>query len=38
MHKYKNQRSWKKIPDDARYITTNEFNKFAGEIFDERLN
>ena len=27
----------KVIPDDANYITTDEFNKFSGSIFDERL-
>ena len=27
----------KKIPDDATYIITNEFNKVLGRIFDERL-
>ena len=27
----------KKIRDDSKYITADEFNKFSGEIFDERL-
>ena len=27
----------KNIPDDAKYIITNEFNKFVGAIFDEKL-
>ena len=26
-----------KIPDDVKYITTNNIDKFAGKIFDERL-
>ena len=25
------------FPDYSKYITTNEFNKFSSEIFDERL-
>ena len=32
-----NWRSWKNIPDDVQYITTNEFNSFSGEIFDEKF-
>ena len=27
----------KKTLDDSKYIITTEFNKFLGEIFDERL-
>ena len=27
----------KKIPGHEKYITTNDFNKFLGTIFDERL-
>ena len=26
----------KKIPNHDKYITTNDFNKFPGAIFDER--
>ena len=27
----------KKIPDYSKYITTNGFNKFLREVFDEKL-
>ena len=27
----------KRVPDHYKYITTNDFNKFQGAIFDERL-
>ena len=27
----------RKIPNHDKYITTNDFNKFSGAIFDERL-
>lgn len=26
-----------KNPDDSKYFTTNEFNKFSGKIFDKGL-
>ena len=32
------KRSRKKFTNHDKYITVNDFNKFSGKIFDEKLN